>query len=255
MVKRPDSIEDFQRKRREKDLQRREESEYTRGQQDDRNTHIKRGQEAWLRHKEDATWNDWMAIGQALSIGREDAMAAAGTNAPVGSRYNVEFGNWLVRHKFDDIDKGDRSRLFDIMANLPAIEEWRHGLPQNQRLKFNHPSTVLRRWKAATVVKVPKEPKPTLKDSVIRLEEDNAQLTRENADLTAQLQEAEAAKGIRELQRAPTEGTPAMFAKGIAAMIVARFEDDAYVALDEIRREVAALKPPPKRKGARDKLR
>lgn len=195
MARRPDSIEDFQRKRREKDLQRREEPEYTRGQQDDRNTHIKRGQEAWLRHKEDATWNDWMAIGQALSIGREDAMAAAGTNAPVGSRYNVEFGNWLVRHKFDDIDKGDRSRLFDAMANLPAIEEWRHALPQNQRLKFNHPSTVLRRWKAAaTVVKVPKEPKPTLRDSVINLEETKAQLTRENADLTARLQEAEAAR-------------------------------------------------------------
>src|SRR6476659_5060650 len=36
MAKRPDSIEDFQRKRREKGPQRGEEPEYTRGQQDDR---------------------------------------------------------------------------------------------------------------------------------------------------------------------------------------------------------------------------
>jgi hypothetical protein len=191
MAKRPDSIEDFQRKRREKGPQRGEEPEYTRGQQDDRNIHIKRGQEAWLRHKEDATWNDWMAIGQALSIGREDAMAAAGTNAPVGSRYNVEFGNWLVRHKFDDIDKGDRSRLFDVMANLPAIEEWRHALPQNQRLKFNHPNTVLRRWKADTVVKQPKDPKPTLRDSVVNLSEDNAAKDLEIAGLKAHVAELE----------------------------------------------------------------
>src|SRR5207302_1277501 len=120
------------------------------------------------------------------------AMAAAGTNAPVGSRYNVEFGNWLVRHKFDDIDKGDRSRLFDAMANLPAIEEWRHALPQNQRLKFNHPSTVLRKWKAATVVKVPKEPKPTLRDSVVSLSEDNAAKDLEITGLKAHVAELEA---------------------------------------------------------------
>jgi hypothetical protein len=253
MAKRPDSIEDFQRKQREKNPQQREEPEYTRGQQDDRNTHIKRGQEAWLRHKEDATWNDWMAIGQALSIGREDAMAAAGTNAPSGSRYNVEFGNWLVRHKFDDIDKGDRSRLFDVMANLPAIEEWRHALPQNQRLKFNHPNTVLRRWRADTVVKRPKDPKPTLRDSVVNLEEANAQLEREKVDLTARLQEAEAA---RELAPAPAGNMSAMSPKDIAAMIVACFPRSTHAALNKICREVAALVPPTrKRKGKGDKSR
>ena len=43
---------------------------------EDRETHIRRGQEAWQRHiqKGDATWNDWMAIGDALLIGREDAL-------------------------------------------------------------------------------------------------------------------------------------------------------------------------------------
>jgi hypothetical protein len=194
MAKRPDSIEDFQRKRQEKDLRRREEPEYTRGQQDDRNTHIKRGQEAWSRHKTDATWNDWLAIGQALSIGREDAMATAETNAPVGSRYNVEFGDWLVRHKFDDIDKADRSRLFDAMANLPAIEAWRGALPQNQRLRLNHPSTVLRKWRAATVAKPPKDPKPTLKDSVVNLSEDNAAKDLEITGLKAHVAELESSR-------------------------------------------------------------
>jgi len=64
----------------------------TRGQQKDRETHIKQGQESWHRHihKGDATWNDWMAIGAALFIGRRDAMAAAETEQPFGSRYNSE---------------------------------------------------------------------------------------------------------------------------------------------------------------------
>jgi len=64
----------------------------TRGQQKDRETHIKQGQESWHRHihKGDATWNDWMAIGAALFIGRRDAMAAAETEQPIGSRYNSE---------------------------------------------------------------------------------------------------------------------------------------------------------------------
>jgi hypothetical protein len=159
--KRPDSIEDYQRKEREREAaaSASQPDGLTRAQQDDRTTHIRRGQEAWRRHKDDATWHDWLAIGQALSIGRQDAMADAGTNQPIGSRYNTAFGDWLVRHRFDDIDKGDRSRLFDVMDNLPAIEEWRATLPSTLRLRLNHPNSILRKWKAATVVKPPKEPK------------------------------------------------------------------------------------------------
>jgi hypothetical protein len=239
MAKRPDSFEDFQRKQKEKEKGGRQDViEYTRGQQDDRDTHIKRGQEAWMRHKQDATWADWMQIGEALSIGRQDAMATAGTNAPVGSRYNAEFGNWLTRHKFDDIDKGDRSRLFEVMDNQGAIEAWRGTLTQAVRLRLNHPSSVLRKWKTTTVVKVPKEPKPTLKDSVANLAEANDKLTRENEALAVRLQEAEAA---RELAPSPAADTPAMSPKDIAAMIVERFPRNAAETIDEIRRLVHRL--------------
>ena len=95
-----------------RDMKERRQAGLTRGQQKDRETHIKQGQESWQRHihKGDATWNDWMAIGAALLIGRQDAMAAAETEQPIGSRYNSEFGSWLARHHFDNIDKGDRSR-------------------------------------------------------------------------------------------------------------------------------------------------
>ena len=35
-------------------------------EEEKRDTYIKRGQEAWRRHKDDATWTDWLAIGEAF---------------------------------------------------------------------------------------------------------------------------------------------------------------------------------------------
>jgi hypothetical protein len=162
-----------------------------------RGSRIRRGQEAWQRHihKGDATWDDWMAIGDALLIGHQDAIAAAKTNQPIGSRYNSKFGHWLARHHFDNIGKGDRSHLIEVIENRPAIEAWRETLTQTVRLHLSHPSNVLRNWKAGTEGK---EPKPrTLRDSVANLSEDNAKLKREVEELTARLREAEAAGGIQ----------------------------------------------------------
>jgi hypothetical protein len=175
-----------------RDMKERRQAGLTRGQQKDRETHIKQGQESWQRHihKGDATWNDWMAIGAALLIGRQDAMAAAETEQPIGSRYNFEFGSWLARHHFDNIDKGDRSRLIEVIDNLPAIEAWRATLTQTARLRLNHPSSILRKWKAAATEV--KEPQPTLRNIVADLSEDNAKLKREVEELRARLDEAEA---------------------------------------------------------------
>jgi hypothetical protein len=48
-------------------------------------------------------------------------MAETKMNKPEGSRYNKAFGEWLRSVGFDDIDKADRSRLFDILANRSAV--------------------------------------------------------------------------------------------------------------------------------------
>ncbi len=112
------------------------------------------------------------------------------TEQPIGSRYNSELGSWLARHHFDNIDKGDRSRLIEVIDNLPAIEAWRATLTQIACLRLNHPSSILRKWKAATEIK---EPQPTLRDIVADLSEDNAKLKKEVEELRARLDEAEAA--------------------------------------------------------------
>jgi hypothetical protein len=185
MAKRPDSVDEYVRKRKERQGQPEAET-FTRGQRDDRDTYIKRGQEAWHRHKNNATWNDWLAIGEALQIGRQDAMAAAGTNQPAGSKYNAVFGEWLARHQFDDIDKSDRSRLMEVMDNLAAVNVWRETLTQTARLRYNHPNTVLRKWKATVAPKKPKdESKPTLRDTNIHLSEELETMKAHVAELEA----------------------------------------------------------------------
>jgi hypothetical protein len=87
-------------------------------------------------------------------------------------------GDWLITHGFKEIDKGTRSRLRDCLEHKAKIAAWRARLTDSERFKFNHPDTVLRKWKASTVVPDPNAPsKPSpmqkLKDELVRLQEDN----------------------------------------------------------------------------------
>ena len=113
---------------------------------------VRQGTEAWKRLKKDKNWEDWLKVGDALQIGREQAMREAGVNQPMGRGYNEIFGAWLVKNKLDDMDKGDRSRLFAAMDNRAAIEAWRQGLTLSERLRLNHPNA----WSCATGKPLPK---------------------------------------------------------------------------------------------------
>jgi len=172
---------------------------------DDRDRVSRLGTQAWLRVKREKSWHDWITIGEALQVGREWAMNQATTNKPEGKAYNMAFGEWLRKYKLDDMDKSDRSRLFDVMENLPAIEEWRVTLTLTQRLKLNHPNSVLKNWKAAFEPEKPKSAKPTLRDSVANLSEEVTGKNREIAELTDHITELESARlysdGIGQLIR------------------------------------------------------
>ena len=85
-------------------------------------------------------------------------MREAHVNKPGGRNYSKVFAASLRKYGFENIDSGDRTRLFEVMTNISAIEKWRTTLPLNQRLALNHPSTVLRRWKSASTVPTPNAP-------------------------------------------------------------------------------------------------
>jgi hypothetical protein len=117
---------------------------------------IRRGQEAMARKRR--AWDDWLAIAEALQAGRADVMSSLHTNKPHGRRYENAMGEWLIAHSFKEIDKGTRKRLLDCLEHKAEIEKWRSRLTDSERFAFNHPDTVLRKWKAATVVPDPNAP-------------------------------------------------------------------------------------------------
>jgi hypothetical protein len=121
---------------------------------------IRHGQEAWYRLRGGSSWSDWVAVGTAHVIGRTTAMRNGRTNKPKGRSYNAAFSAWQKKFSFEGLDKGDRFRLFDVMDHLKEIDGWLKKLPESERLRLNHPSSVWRRWKAATAApKSDTEPK------------------------------------------------------------------------------------------------
>jgi len=142
---------------------------------------IRRGQEAWCRLRGGSTWSDWVAVGAAHVIGRTTALRDGHINKPKGRSYNAAFSAWQKKFGFEGLDKGDRSRLFDVMDHLKEIDDWLQTLPDKERLKLNHPSSVWRRWKAATAPKPEAKPSPMqkLKDELINAVEERDRYKRE----------------------------------------------------------------------------
>ena len=52
--------------------------------EDDRDRVSRLGTEAWKRLKKTKDYNDWLKVGEALTVGREWAMNQAQTNKPEG---------------------------------------------------------------------------------------------------------------------------------------------------------------------------
>lgn len=148
-------------------------------------TIIAEGVTAWrnLKPATEQIRSEWWKVGKALVAGRTEVMHTAGVNKPVGGKFNKMFGAWLNKYGFDDIDKGVRSHLIALVTD-PGAESWLSTLTATQRLEYNHPNTIFRHYKRATVVPKPKpegylSPKEKLEQSIVALEEENAALKRQ----------------------------------------------------------------------------
>ena len=119
---------------------------------------ITAGREAWQRIRAHArmNWQDWLTVARALTIGRTEALKAAGTNRPVGTAYNRAMGAWLRENGFDTISTQERYRALLCLENLTAIETWREGLDEAQRRTLNHPGACWAHFQASKV----KQPAP-----------------------------------------------------------------------------------------------
>jgi hypothetical protein len=135
---------------------------------------VRRGQEAMERKRR--SFEDWLLIAEAIQVGRTEVMQRVGTNKPIGKRYENMMGEWLKSHSFHLIDKSARNRLCECLQHRVEIERWRATLTEAERFRYNHPDTVLRRWKRATIIPDPNAPRPPsafakLKEANVNLQE------------------------------------------------------------------------------------
>jgi hypothetical protein len=137
------------------------------------NDKVRMGQEAMARKRR--AWADWVAIGEALQVGRAEVMRETHTNQPTGRRYEKTMAEWLVANGFKEIDKGVRCRLLECLQHRAEIDQWLSGLTDGERFRINHPDTVLKRWKGSTTVPDPNAvPKPP--SAFAKLKETNVDL-------------------------------------------------------------------------------
>jgi hypothetical protein len=111
----------------------------------------------------------WMNYAQALLKARQEAMAAANIDRPVGAAYNREFDRIVKRERLVDRlgqasheqfpDPNSRKDCIALLENYErpmeperewGVRRWMERLDQNERSKINHPSVVLRRWRDET---------------------------------------------------------------------------------------------------------
>src|SRR6185369_3949575 len=79
---------------------------------------------AWARLRSNPTYHDWLLVGEALQIGRANAMREARTNRPKGRGYNTAFSMWLRDNGFADTDSMTRLALLTWVENRDAIASW-----------------------------------------------------------------------------------------------------------------------------------
>jgi hypothetical protein len=162
-------------------------------------------------------------VAELFAHGRKLAMLRGHANKPEGKGYNLNFSSWLDAHpKLRSIDKATRNHAMQCIDNIDAIEVWRATLADNQRQTINHPSTVLRRFKAANREDAG-EDAPKKQSLADALRERNAELEAKMAKMDREAKDAEDRDWFY-------EGTPAQ----LAALLVRKNKDRSarlYAAL------------------------
>jgi hypothetical protein len=189
---------------------------------------VRRGQEAMERKRR--SFEDWMLIGDALQVGRTEVMRAIHTNKPTGGRYEKAMGQWLFARSFHLIDKCTRNHLLECLQHRAEIAKWRANLTAAEQFSFNHPTTVLRKWRRATLVPDPNGPPKTsafakLKEANIELQERlhraEREIARDNDDLWTPRDTAD------DIARVVLERLPANKAERVARAILKKLKDNA----------------------------
>ena len=110
----------------------------------------RRATEEWevLKKTQRETWDKYRVIGEAMVDARAEIMRKRELNQPAGPGYQQDMMKWLVKHRLDDMDKGTRSRLCDLIDHIDEVNQMMAKWELADRMEWNAPNTVHRKWKA-----------------------------------------------------------------------------------------------------------
>ena len=153
----------------------------------------RRAAEAWEIIARDVSWGAWLRVADGLDYLRTEALREAGTNRPFGRGYTAAWRRLAETRPYaSEVDKKTRSDALWCIDHLPEISEWRESLDVNLRAKFNHPTTVRRRFEKAVNEEAEKEtPEPQPGSLIATLKATIRELEAEVSRLEAQIMELE----------------------------------------------------------------
>jgi hypothetical protein len=112
----------------------------------DRHT-VEAADRVWQRIARDqGHFEDWGAVGEALTVGRRYAMRALQIQKPRGKGYNELFGGWRNLH-FPEMSPVTCSNLLFLAAPeiRMIVDELRHAMSDTERMHVTHPDTMAKR--------------------------------------------------------------------------------------------------------------
>jgi len=101
------------------------------------------------------TWSHWRdKVGPNYLVLREEAMRISGANTINSGVYARTFSRLLDENELGEkvLSKDMRAALLFCAENREAIEAWRAMLTGHERMQWNSPITVARKFKAASVL-------------------------------------------------------------------------------------------------------
>jgi hypothetical protein len=134
----------------------------------DQQAKLDMGLSALRRINSGKTWEDWMAVGEAMkvvtefAVERADAGAWHRDNKKVIRLFNQMWDAFQRSEGNNDkpLSSSERTQLRFVMDH-PEIEDWRNTLDSTKRRSLNHPNAVVSAWRAAT--QTPDEEKTAIK--------------------------------------------------------------------------------------------
>jgi hypothetical protein len=110
---------------------------------------LTKARDAGQRPIKERTWQDWVDIGQALALGRAEALQASGAIRPRGAGYNKIYSAWLKNEGFDRHHFTVRYYALKIIEILPELETWLKTLSPEERSQLVDPYAVFRAYDKA----------------------------------------------------------------------------------------------------------